>query len=793
MKNKLNQMLLVSSAAIISLVSTDQAVLSQERLPEITVTAPSPIRRPASAPARPAPAQRAPTAAPAAAPSPPTPVAIPSSGILPVVVDQFATVTVVPNEELRRTSASTIGDLLQNKPGITGSSFAPGASSRPIIRGLDVNRVGIVENGIGGGGVSDLGEDHYVPINPLATNQVEVIRCPATMRYGSGSIGGVVSATDNRIPEAYPPCWQATPARTDGLITKAPASAKQAGCVNVETRGAVSTVDNGREGGALLDAAGSNFAIHADAFARAADDYRVPKDPYSPTARANTPGLAPFNGKQPNSSLRMDGASGGGSYIFDGGFIGAAVIQDNALYHIPGIDGDIHGTRIDSHQTRFVSKGEFRSPTTAIDTIRFWAGVTDYKHKEIGFATEFDHSTDGVRQTFINREQEGRVETTLKPVNLGFAQMTTAVGVQGGHQYINAPGDDPTSVLNGLMDPNRNSRIASYIFNEFKFSETTKAQVAGRIERVWLNGTTPLFPSDVFDVGANPGSIGPSVQRNLAFTPKSASAGVIQNFQWDLVGSITAQYVERSPKPAELFSRGPHDATATFDIGNPDLKIEVAKSVEAGIRRATGPFRFELTAYYTRFDGFIFRSLTGNTCDGTACFADADHELKQARYSQRDTIFRGGEFQFQYDVAPLWSGTWGVEGQWDVVRATFTDGTNVPRIPPMRFGGGVFWRDPNWFARVNVLHALAQNQIAAANPVTGLETETTTPGYNDLRAEVSYRWLPKRRIPGELSEWRVGLVGTNLLNDDIRNAVSYTKDEVLLPGRSVRFFANVKY
>src|SRR5207253_431912 len=88
--------------------------------------------------------------------------------------------------------------------GITGSSFAPGASSRPIVRGLDVNRVGIVENGIGGGGVSDLGEDHFVPIDPLVTNQVEVVRGPATLRWGSQSIGGVVSAVDNRIPETLP-------------------------------------------------------------------------------------------------------------------------------------------------------------------------------------------------------------------------------------------------------------------------------------------------------------------------------------------------------------------------------------------------------------------------------------------------------------------------------------------------------------------------------------------------------------------------------------------------------------
>src|SRR5262249_21607496 len=97
--------------------------------------------RPAAAAPAPAPAQQA------APPAPAEPVsAEPAPGTLPVVTGQFATVTVIPNEQLRRSGGSTLGDVLFDKPGITGSSFAPGASSRPVIRGLDVNRVGVAEN-----------------------------------------------------------------------------------------------------------------------------------------------------------------------------------------------------------------------------------------------------------------------------------------------------------------------------------------------------------------------------------------------------------------------------------------------------------------------------------------------------------------------------------------------------------------------------------------------------------------------------------------------------------------------
>ena len=117
------------------------------QLPEITVTAPSPIQRRTVAPRTPA---RVARTGPAVAREPaaqPAPVAaVPQQGVLPIVTDQFATVTVVPNEEIRRSGGATLGDLLFSKPGITSSSFAPGASTRPVIRGLDVNRVGIVED-----------------------------------------------------------------------------------------------------------------------------------------------------------------------------------------------------------------------------------------------------------------------------------------------------------------------------------------------------------------------------------------------------------------------------------------------------------------------------------------------------------------------------------------------------------------------------------------------------------------------------------------------------------------------
>ena len=106
---------------------------------------------------------------------------------------------------------------------------------------------------------------------------------------------------------------------------------------------------------------------------------------------------------------------------------------------------------------------------------------------------------------------------------------------------------------------------------------------------------------------------------------------------------------------------------------------------------------------------------------------------------------------------------------------------------PRRVGvsGGLYWRDTNWLMRVNLLHAFAQNNVAVI-------AETPTAGYNLLKAEVSYKTKLDRNWFGA-REMMAGIVGNNLLNENIRNSVSYNKDEVLLPGIGVRAFANFKF
>jgi len=688
---------------IIGLLSGTAA--AQQPLPEIVVTAPSPIAsRPTSGP----------------------------QGSLIVVEDAFAPVTVMTEEDIRRATAHTLGDLLSDKPGVAASTYAPGAS-RPIIRGLDNFRVRIQENGIGAHDVSDLGEDHGVPIDPLAAQKVEVVRGPATLRYGSQAIGGVVDVSNNRIPTFAP----------------------QRGISFLST-GALSSVDDGREAAMLLDAGSRNVAIHADAFSRRAWDYRLPD-----------------GSRQANSFVDSHGHSAGASFLFDSGFLGASLTRTLSRYGVPGVEAAASGMQIDLDQTKFNMKGELRPDSQAVSAIRFWFGASKYQHDEIAR----ENGESGVLSTFRNRQQEGRVEIEHRALASPLGMWNGAFGVQYANQRISTHGEAEEFLL-----PAHARTAAAYLFEQQRLTDTLKFQAAGRIERARVSGTAGLFPADFIYAGVDPGL----ETRERSFLPASVSAGLLQQLPMGVVASLTGQYVERAPTPAELFARGVHEATGTFEIGNPDLQKEKARTLEFGLKRASGDWRFDATAYYTKYAGFIFKSLTGNTCgdDFSTCIAGPGEELNQIAYAQRDATFRGVEIASQLDVMPLGDGMFGIDAQYDLVRATFADGSSVPRIPPQRLGGGVFWRNESWFARVNLLHAFAQNDIAAG--------ETPTAGYNNLKAELSYT---HRYRGGDFGprEFVVGVTGTNLLNEDMRNHVSFRKDEVLLPGRNVRGFATLRF
>lgn len=470
-------------------------------------------------------------------------------------------------------------------------------------------------------------------------------------------------------------------------------------------------------------------------------------------------------GRQLNTFVQSDGFSLGSSIVGSQGFVGVSFSRFNSLYGIPGAEAVVENKRIDMTQDKIQSKGEWRVRDYGIEAIRYWFGSTSYAHDELA-------GVDEIGSRFTNREREGRFEVQHLAFKTPLGELRGAAGIQIGQRHTTGMSFEGDS----LLEPARTQSIASFIFEELQVTQTLRLQAAARVERTNVRG---LGLADVTDP-LNPVLF----EGEQRFKPFSASAGALYQLPLGVVARLTGQYVERAPDAGELFSKGAHEATGTFEIGNPLLEKEKARTIEFGLKRAKGDLRFDATAFYTSYDGFIFKRLTGVECGATLDSCGVDTELKQLLFEQRKATFYGFELGAQYDVAQVWNGVWGIEGQYDFVHARFDGDGNVPRIPPHRVGAGVYYRDAKWFARINMLHAFDQTHIA--------DNETVTKGYTLLNAELSYTW--KLTPMGSMApEMTIGLKGENLFDDDVRNHVSFKKDEVLQPGRGVKAFGVMRF
>lgn len=607
--------------------------------------------------------------------------------------DRFATIVhAVKESDIQARGGGSLAEALRNVPGVAATSFAAGAS-RPVIRGMDANRVKVLEDGVGSADVSDIGPDHGIPIDPLSTRRIEVVRGAATLRYGSQAIGGVVNAIDDRIPLRKP----------EGLETEVLA----AGNSNAGTG----------EGAIHLDGGLGDFALHADVYGRRSSDYDTPL------------------GVQTNSFFRGKGYALGGSWFSkdEDSRAGLAVAQYASKYGIPFEDAFIQ-----MRQTRVMSGSSFSLGDGLARKLTVDAGYADYRHDEID-----PLGGPSIESTFRNREWEARAELLLGPTG---ALSASALGVQAGDRRFQALGGG-----GDYLSPTHTLTAAAFVFTEAPLGPLN-VQAALRAENVRIDGT-PAAGAPV----------------RLSFTPVSASLGGSLQAGEALRLGLTFTTAARAPAVTELFARGPHDGPVTYEIGDPGLKLERANSAEASARWTLGGARVELSAWTARFDNYIHGQLTGRTCDETgACAFGGPDELKELLYVQRDAVFTG--FEARADI-PL-TRSLSLNLLADGVRARFTGGAgDVPRIQPARIGGGLDWSSDAWDAGFTLMRVAAQDHPGAL--------ETATPGYTTLDARLSWR-------PAKLDGLTLSLVGRNLTDEVIRNAVALNRDLVVQPGRDVR-------
>ena len=629
---------------------------------------------------------------------------------------------VLSGDELQNKLGNNLGATLSNELGVSATGFGAGAS-RPVIRGLEGARVQILENGLSVSDVSSISADHATA-NPLqSTRQIEILRGASALMYGSGSSGGLVNVINDRIATSLP--------------------GEPTGSVNTSYE----TVNQDKTASAVVDTSTGPIAFHIDTAISNANNYQIPgyAEQGGPNANwAISPGVPqnlPYSSKLPFSFNNENNLGLGASYIGDHGYTGVSLLRLNHDYGVPTADGGF----INQSQNRYDLQHETRDPMDGFSAFKFSISNSHYMHNE------FDNN--GVPQTnWVNDATELRAVLDHQ----SWMGWKGSVGLQSSTAKLTA-----TDIASGNADivPQTvtNSNALFWVeqgnFGDFKNS------LGLRYNYVTQNPNQASVYADSISTYSPPSLI------NRQFNLGSYSLGTIYEVTkgYGLAAAYTVS--QRAPSAPELYAFGPHDATATYIVGNSNLQIETSHNIELGIQKTSGLIQGKANIYQNQFSNYIYGFYTGNTVSG-----DGYTNYPVVASQQANATIKGVEGELTYNWQQNGVGT-RLFG--DASQGTFNSGGNLPLQPAPRLGAEIAQQVNQWKMNATYIHAFEQTRLASFEI-------GPTPSYNLLNAGVSYT----ERINS--ISWTGYLRLTNLLNQDIRYAT--TPETVRLyapqPGRS---------
>ena len=662
-------------------------------------------------------------------------VTVSASGLQLGASDMTTPATVLEGDALVRRREATLGETLEAEPGITSSHFGAGAS-RPIIRGMDGPRVKVLSDGAELHDASTISPDHAVVSEPLLATQIEVLRGPSALVHGSGAVGGVVNVLDGKIPAAIP-----AKGHEGSAELRANSGAREAAAAFALTGGA------------------GNLAVHVEGVARDAGDYRVGSG-WTPEGVPTRRVAGSFN--------RTDTGSLGLSWVGEQGYIGAAYTRQAGKYGLPGHnhsfegchahdshlhcgshghDGNLHDKNdahdrdhdhdhnhgespgevpvVDLRSERLDVRGELRNPLAGFSALRLRAGVTDYQHDEI--------EEGAVATTFKNKAHDARIELQHAPIG-GFKGI---FGLQTSQRKFSAVGEE------AYVQPSLTRKTGVFVLEEYRWNDW-RLEGALRHDRQTVQARTS------------------SIERSHNGT--SASLGAVWKFTpgYQLGASFT--HASRAPTAEELYARGLHMATSTYEKGDPQLRPETSHNVDLALRKTSGDTIFGVSVFRNRISNYIY----GRTLD-------ALDGLQLLQYSQQDATFTGIEGQVRQRLTR----NLGVTLFGDTVRARLAGGGLLPRIPASRAGVRLDASRGAWEGQVEWLQVARQNRVA--------EFESATPGYGRLNVGVSYS--------GQMNgmAWQLYLKAHNLTDRLAYAHTSFIKNAAPLMGRNITLGMKVAF
>jgi len=640
--------------------------------------------------------------------------------------------------ELTQAIRPSLGETLAHSPGVSATSFGPSAS-RPILRGLQGERVRVLTDGIGAIDVSNTSVDHAVVVDPLLAERVEILRGPQSLLYGSAAIGGIVNVVSKRIPRRVP----GEPIHVDALASYGSAASERSLAaaadiplgdrVVVHADGSYLKTDDIRLGGFALSPERRREALATAALLGPPD----PADPDAIDFAAN----AAIEGRLPNTASETWTAALSAAYVGDGGNFGLAYSHYDSLYGVPlryatRPGQEQEAPRLALVQDRIDARAEIAIGGPRLDRINMRYGYADYRHSEL--------EEDGaVGTTFYNQGMEGRIEL-VQALRGGW---TGTTGAAFNLRDFDVVGDE------AFLPANTTANVGLFSVQQLDL-DRIKLEAGARFEHVTLTAQPTATQPQFFD-------------GTRRFDTLSASLGTSYAVARDWRIGLNLSRGERAPAAEELFANGPHAGTQTYEIGDPGLKVEKSWGIEALLRGGTDDYHFELSAFHTWFSDFVYNVQTGAVIDGLPVFAN----------TQGNARLYGFEAQASAIVARFGDSRVSLDGLVDLVRNPIDGVGTAPRIPPLRVLGGIAFNGPKFDLRGEVEWVDKQTRIA--------DFETPTAGYTVTNIGANWRpWGRDRPVTLALS-------ANNIFDVDARRHSSYLKDFAPLAGRDIRLSVRI--
>lgn len=581
-------------------------------------------------------------------------VTVSATGLGWAAQDMAAPVSVLEGQTWQLQRAATLGESLAGEPGIHATHFGAGAS-RPIIRGMDGPRIGVLANGVELHDASTISPDHAVTADPLLVQQVEILRGPSALIHG-GAVGGVVNLVDDKVPTQRPN----QPVQGSAEVRWGSAAHEKSGAMGMTT--------------------GSGpLVLRVEAAGRNASDYRVGRGWQAEEGGRKVPGSF------------SDGHTGtvGLSWVERDGYLGAAYTRQRATYGLPGHahsdchphgkhlhcgshGGHHHGHEeeeatpvVDMTSHRWDVRGEWRNPVQGVEALRFKGSHTRYAHDELEGAE--------VATQFRNRAHDARIEVQHAPI-AGWRGM---LGMQNGQRRFSADGEE------AYVQPTNTQKWGVFMLEELQVGDW-RWQAALRHDRQQVTA----FDSQI----------------ERKHHANSASLGTVWRFQPGWQASASFSHAARLPSAEELFANGPHMATNSWEVGNSQLRKETSNAWDVGLRKTTDATTWSTNVYHHRIQGYIY----GRTVDEQEGF-------QLQHYTQANARFTGLEAQVRQRINRFV----GVSVFGDVVRAKLAHGGDLPRIPAARIGLRVGGTWQGWEGQAEWVQVLRQNRTAAYEDATG--------------------------------------------------------------------------